>query len=107
MKSPLVARFALVLGLLAGAVQAFAGEVTPLSKAELAKVESLLAKNLKGKPAVKSGEKEAIEGGWRITCVANVGSGGEFVLVLNAENSLTLGSIVSQKPNVPAQAKKA
>ncbi len=108
MKSSVVARYTLIVSLLVGALQAAVGEVSPLSKAELTKVESMLAKNLKGKPAIKSGEKEEIDGGWKITCVANVGSGGEFVLVLNSERSMTLGSIVSQKPNVtaPAPAKK-
>lgn len=103
MKASLVARYALLVSLFAGALQAAVGEVTPLNKAELAKVQSMLAKNLKGKPAVKSGEKEEIDGGWKITCVADVGSGGEFLLVLNSEKSLTLGSVISQKPNVPAK----
>jgi hypothetical protein len=103
MKSSLFTRLVMIAGLLASALPAWAAEATPLTKAELTKVEAMLAKNLKGKPSIKSGEKEAIEGGWKITCVANVGSGGEFVLVLNSETSLTLGSIVSQKPNVSAK----
>jgi len=107
MKSSFILRCILVLGLLTGIVRAAVGEVTPLNRGELTKVEAMLAKNLKGKPAIKSGEKEEIDGGWKITCVATVGSGGEFVLVLNSEKSMTLGTIVSQKPNAAAPAKKA
>jgi hypothetical protein len=107
MKSSVLARYVLVLGLLTGILRAAVGEVTPLNRGELSKVEAMLAKNLKGKPAIKSGEKEEIDGGWKITCVASVGSGGDFVLVLNSEKSMTLGTIVSQKPNAAAPAKKA
>src|SRR5688572_17232404 len=107
MKSSVLARYLLAFGLLAGVLNAAVGEVTPLSRAELTKVEAMLAKNLKGKPTIKSGQKEELDGGWKITCVAEVGSGGEFELVLNAEKSLTLGSIVSQNPSKTASATKA
>jgi hypothetical protein len=99
MKSSLLARFALTFGLVAGIMNAAVGDTSPLSKAELTKVEAMLTKNLKGKPTIKSGTKEELDGGWKITCVADVGSGGEFELVLNAEKSMTLGSIVSQNPS--------
>jgi hypothetical protein len=91
--------FLLAFGLLAGIARAAVGEVSQLSRAELTKVEAMLAKNLKGKPTIKSGSKEELDGGWKITCIADVGSGGEFELVLNAEKSMTLGSIVSQNPS--------
>lgn len=102
MKTSLIARYLLVFGLLAGVLRAAVGEVTPLNRGELTKVEAMLAKNLKGKPTIKSGDKEELDGGWKITCVAEVGTGGEFVLVLNAEKSMTLGTVVSQKPNAAA-----
>jgi hypothetical protein len=90
--------YLVAFGLLAGIAQAAVGDVSQLSRAELTKVEALLAKNLKGKPTVKSGQKEELDGGWKITCVADVGSGGEFELVVNSEKSMVLGSIVSQNP---------
>jgi hypothetical protein len=102
MKSSTITRYLLVFGLLATVLRAAVGEVTPLTKPELGKVEAMLVKNLKGKPTIKSGEKEELDGGWKITCVAEVGSGGEFVLVLNSEKSMTLGTVVSQKPNTAA-----
>ena len=97
MKSSIIARYVLLFGLVAGLLNAAVGQVTPLNRAELAKVQAMLVKNLKGKPTIKSGEKEEIDGGWRITCVADVGSGGEFVFVVTSERSMTLGTIVSQK----------
>jgi hypothetical protein len=109
MKLSLLTRYFVIFALVAGLVRAAVGEVTPLSRAELGKVEAMLVKNLKGKPTIKSGQKEELDGGWKITCVADVGSGGEFVLVLNAEKSMTLGTIVSQNPSkaVAATAKKS
>ncbi len=107
MNTSILARYLLVFGLLAGVLCAAVGEVTPLSRAELSKVEAMLAKNLKGKPTIRSGEKEEMDGGWKINCIASVGSGGEFVLVLHSEKSMVLGTIVSQKPNTaPAMTKK-
>ena len=99
MKSSLLARCVLAFSLLAGIMNAAIGDTSPLSKAELTKVQAMLAKNLKGKPTIKSGTKEELDGGWKIVCVADVGSGGEFELVLNAEKTMTLGSIVSQNPS--------
>lgn len=96
-----VARRFVSLALITGLAHAAIGEVTQLNKADLTKVEAMLTKVLKGKPIVKSGQKEEIEDGWKITCVADVGSGGEFVLVVTAEKSMTLGSIVSQNPSQP------
>jgi F0F1-type ATP synthase delta subunit len=101
MKSSIVARYLLVFSLLTGVLCAAVGEVTPLTRAEVGKVQAMLAKNLKGKPTIKSGEKEEMDGGWKITCVADVGSGGEFVLVMNSERSMTLGTLVSQNPSEP------
>src|SRR3954470_15000603 len=98
MKSSLLARYVLGFALVTGIMNAAVGDTSPLSKAELTKVEAMLAKNLKGKPTIKSRTKQKLDGGWKITCVADVGSGGEFELVLNAEKSLTLGSVVSQNP---------
>ena len=102
-----IACYIVAFGLLAGIARAAVGEVSPLSRAELTKVEAMLAKNLKGKPTIKSGQKEELDGGWKITCVAEVGSGGEFELVLNAEKSMTLGSIVSQNPSAAKAAAAA
>jgi len=99
MKLPSLARYFVSFALLSGLVHAAIGEVTPLNRADLTKVEAMLTKVLKGKPAVKSGQKEEIEDGWKITCVAEVGSGGEFVLVVTSEKSMTLGSVVSQNPS--------
>jgi F0F1-type ATP synthase delta subunit len=104
MKSSIVARYLIIFSLLVGVLRAAVGEVTPLTKAELTKVEALLTKNLKGKPSVKSGEKEELDGGWKITCVAEVGSGGEFTLVVTSEKSMTLGTVVSQNPAKPKKA---
>ena len=95
------ARYLFVFALLVSFLRAAIGEVTPLSRAELTKVEAMLVKALKGKPTVKSGEKEELDGGWKITCVADVGSGGEFVLVVNSEKSMTLCTVVSQNPSMP------
>jgi hypothetical protein len=101
MKLSTIARRLFSLALFTGIVHAATGEVTPLSRSDTAKVEAMLTKVLKGKPTVKSGQKEELEDGWKITCVAEVGSGGEFVLVVTSEKSMTLGSIVSQNPSAP------
>lgn len=101
MKLTTLARYFVSLILVAGLVHAAIGEVTQLNRADLTKVEAMLTKVLKGKPTVKSGQKEEIEDGWKITCVADVGSGGEFVLVVTSEKSMTLGSVVSQSPSQP------
>jgi Shikimate 5'-dehydrogenase C-terminal domain len=99
MKSSLLVRCLFVFGFLAGALHAAVGQVSALNRAELVKVDAILVKNLKGKPTIKSGENEELDDGWKITCVADVGAGGEFVLVLNSEKSMTLGTLVSQKPS--------
>lgn len=94
---------ALVLGI--GVLHA-ASDPAPLSKADLAKVEAVLTKNLKGKPTVLSGTKQEVDGGWKINCVANVGSGGAFEFVVMTEPNMTLGYIDSQKPKTEAPVAK-
>jgi hypothetical protein len=96
-----LAAFALCLGIVHAA-----GEPTPLSKAELSKVEAVLTKNLKGKPTLQGGTKQQVDGGWKINCVASVGSGGTFEFVVMTELTMTLGYIDNQKPKVEEAAAK-
>lgn len=101
-----IVRWFAISSLSLGLLQAAPGDVTPLNKAELGRVEAVLAKNLKGKPTVQSGTKQEIDGGWKFNVVANVGSGGAFDLVVMTEKSMTLGYIESQTPkSVPAKGK--
>jgi hypothetical protein len=94
----IVARCLLAFCLLAGLLNAAVGDVSPLSRADIGQVEAVLTKNLKGKPTVQSGTKQEVDGGWKITCVATVGSGGDYDLVVMTEKSMVLGYIESQKP---------
>jgi len=106
MKTSMFVRYLFIFGFLAGVHCSAIAEVTSLNRGELSKVEAVLAKDLKGKPVVKSGEKEELDGGWKITCVADIGSGGEYILVLTTEKSMTLGTVVSQSPGTAAVPKK-
>jgi len=99
MKSFPVGRYFVVLVIFCSALRAAVGEVSPLTSSDLTKVQSILAKNVKGSPTIKSGQKEELDGGWKITCIAKVGDGGEFLFVLNAEKSMTLGTVVAQNPS--------
>jgi hypothetical protein len=91
----------LVAGLLvgmAGTANAKVGDVTPLSRADLGRVEAMLVKAFKGKPTLQGGTKEELEDGWRVNCVAEIGSGGVFDLVVMAEKTMTLGYVEKQMP---------
>jgi hypothetical protein len=90
-----LAAFTLCLGIVHAAA-----DPAPLSKAELTKIEAVLTKNLKGKPTLQGGTKQPVDGGWKINCVASVGSGGTFDFVVMTEPTITLGYIESQKPKV-------
>jgi invasion protein IalB len=94
----LVARLLVMLALATGALHAAAAESAPLSRADIGKLDTVLTKLLKGKPAVQSGTKQEVEGGWRFNCLATVGSGGLYELVVLTEKTMTLGYIESQKP---------
>jgi hypothetical protein len=97
-KNKIVAGSVLAFLLSAGFLNAAVGDVSPLSRAEIGQVEAVLTKNLKGKPSVQNGTKQELDNGWKINCVATVGSGGDFELVVMTEKSMTLGYIESQKP---------
>jgi invasion protein IalB len=99
-------RAILALSFGAAVLNAAVGDVTPLSRSEFGQVETVLSKLLKGKPTLLSGTKQEVDGGWRVNCVANVGSGGSYEFVVVTEKTLTLGYIDSQKPHV-APATKA
>ena len=92
----------LALALSVGIMHAASGGVSPLGRADLVKVETILSKALKGKPTVLSGTKQQMEGGWKVICVANVGRGGAYELVVVTEPTFTLGYIESQKPKAEA-----
>lgn len=87
-----------VIALGAGSLSAAVGDVTPLNRADLTKVDAILTKLLKGKPTTLSGTKEELDAGWRIACTASVGSGGNYDFVVKAEKTMTLGYIETQKP---------
>ena len=106
MKSIMV-RCLFTIAVSTGVLRAAAGDVTPLSRSEIRQVETVLTKNLKGKPTVQSGTKQEVDGGWKISCVATIGSGGAYDLVVMTEKSLTLGYIDSQKPHMESAAAKA